>query len=116
MSRKTDNNQKRFAPKLHIKKGDEVVIIAGKEKGNKGFVTEVLVKQNRAIVEGRNMARKHTKPQQDQPGGIEDVALPIHISNLMLVDKKGNPGRIGRKEEDGKLVRYFKKSGETIKR
>ncbi|KXK20398.1 MAG: 50S ribosomal protein L24 [Candidatus Parvibacillus calidus] len=116
MSRKTVNNQKRFAPKLHIKKGDEVLIIAGKEKGNKGFVTEVLVKQNRAIVEGRNIARKHTKPQQDQPGGIEDVALPIHISNLMVVDKKGNPSRIGRKEEDGKLVRYFKKSGETIKR
>ncbi|HNB92887.1 MAG TPA: 50S ribosomal protein L24, partial [Saprospiraceae bacterium] len=66
--------------------------------------------------EGRNIARKHTKPQQDQPGGIEDVALPIHISNLMVVDKKGNPSRIGRKEEDGKLVRYFKKSGETIKR
>lgn len=115
MSKKTNSNQKRFAPKLHIKKGDEVLIIAGSEKGNKGIVTKVLVDQNRAVVEGRNMAKKHVKPQQDQPGGIQDIEVPIHISNLMLVDKKGNASRIGRKEENGKLVRYFKKSGEIVK-
>jgi large subunit ribosomal protein L24 len=115
MRKKSNSNQKRFAPKLHIKKGDEVIIIAGSEKGNKGTVSKVLVSQNRAVVEGRNLAKKHTKPQQDQPGGIQEIEMPIHLSNLMLVDKKGNPSRIGRKEDNGKLVRYFKKSGEIVK-
>lgn len=115
MRKNINSIQKRFAPKLHIKKGDEVIIIAGKEKGNKGVVSKVLVSQSRAIVEGRNLAKKHVKPQQDQPGGIQEVEMPIHVSNLMLVDKKGTPSRIGRKEENGKLVRYFKKSGEIVK-
>lgn len=115
MSKKTNSKQKRFAPKLHIKQGDEVVIIAGREKGNKGKVTTVLVGQNRAIVEGRNMAKKHVKPQQDQPGGIQDIEVPIHLSNLMLVDSKGVATRTGRREEDGKVVRYYKKSGEIVK-
>lgn len=91
------------------------MIIAGKDKGNKGIVTDILTKSDRAIVEGRNISKKHVKPQQDRPGGIEDKELPIHLSNLMLVDVKGNVTRVGRKEENGKLVRYSKKSGETIK-
>ncbi|MBP7304925.1 50S ribosomal protein L24 [Candidatus Brachybacter algidus] len=114
-SKKTNSKQKRFAPKLHIKKGDEVMIIAGSEKGNKGIVSAILVGQNRAVVEGRNMAKKHVKPQQDQPGGIQDMELPIHLSNLMLVDKKGVASRTGRKDDNGKLTRYFKKSGEIVK-
>lgn len=113
--KKIDNQQKRFTPKLHIRTGDTVMIIAGKDKGQTGVVTKVLVDQNRAVIEGRNMARKHTRPQQDQPGGIEDIEVPVHISNLMVVKGDGTPSRIGRRVEEGKIVRYFKKGGETIK-
>ncbi len=110
------NSQKRFAPKLHIKKGDNVVVIAGSSKGTKGEVLEVLPKTNRVIVEQANTVKKHQKPTQDNPGGIIEKAAPIHISNVMLVDPKtGEPTRIGRKEVDGKIERYSKKSGEIIK-
>ena len=110
------NKKTRFAPKLHIKKGDKVVVIAGSNKGKQGEVLEVLPKKNRAVVEEVNIARKHQKPTNDNPGGIVEIAMPIHISNLMLIDPKtGEPTRIGRKLEDGKLVRYSKKSGEIIK-
>ena len=99
--------------KLHIKKGDIVFVNAGEDKGKTGRVLEVLVKDNRAIVEGINMVSKHTNPQ----GGIEKKEAPIHISNLNVVDpKSGKPTRIGRKENaEGALVRYSKKSGEEIK-
>ncbi|MBK8669449.1 MAG: 50S ribosomal protein L24 [Saprospiraceae bacterium] len=107
---------KRFAPKLSIKKGDKVMVIAGSNKGESGEVKQVLVKDNRAIVEGLNMVKKHTKATQDNPGGINEMEAPIHISNLMVIDPKtGKPTRIGRKLVDGKLVRYSKKSGEIIK-
>lgn len=110
-------NQKRFAPKIHIKKGDKVMVIAGASKSNTAReVMEVFPKKYRAIVDGVNIAKKHMKPTQDNPGGIQEVPMPIHISNLMLVDPKtGDATRIGRKEVDGKLVRYSKKSGEIIK-
>ena len=111
-----NNNTKRFAPKLHIKKGDRVLVIAGAYKGKEGEVLEMLPNKNRAVVDGVNIARKHQKPTQDNPGGINEIALPIHLSNLMLVDPKtGEPTRVGRKVVDGKLVRYSKKSGEIIK-
>ena len=113
---KKNNTQKRFTPKLHIKSGDQVVIIAGKEKGQTGVISKVLVNQNRAVVEGRNMAKKHTRPQQDKPGGIEDIEMPIHISNLMLLKPDGTATRIGRRVEEGKIVRFYKKGGETIKK
>ena len=107
---------KRFAPKLSIKKGDRVTVIAGSNKGESGEVKIVLPKENRAIVEGLNMVKKHTKATQDSPGGINEIEAPIHISNLMLIDpKSGQPTRVGRKLVDGKLVRYSKKSGEIIK-
>lgn len=110
------NTTKRFAPKLHIKKGDQVFILAGKDKGEQGEVLEVFPQKNRAIVDGLNMVRKHTKATQDNPGGINDVPAPIHLSNLMLVDPStGEPTRVGRRVEDGKLVRYAKKSGTTIR-
>lgn len=106
----------RFAPKLHIKKGDQVVVISGASKGDKGEVLEVFPLKNRAIVEETNMVKKHTKATQDTPGGINEVPAAIHISNLMLIDPKtGEPTRVGRREENGKLVRYSKKSGEIIK-
>jgi len=104
--------------KLHIKKGDTVVVITGVNKGQKGRVLEVIRKNHRAIVEGVNMIKKHTKPNADTPqGGIIEKEAPVHISNLMLVDPKtGEPTRIGRKlNDDGKLVRVSKKSGEEIK-
>ena len=105
-----------FAPKLNIKKGDKVKVIAGNDKGEVGDVVEVFPDKNRAIVEGVNMKKKHRKPTQDQAGGIVDIPASIHISNLMLVDpKSGEATRIGRKMVDGKLVRYAKKSGELIK-
>lgn len=104
--------------KLHIKKGDTVVVITGISKGKKGRVLEIITKSDRAIVEGVNMIKKHTKPNAKSPqGGIIEQEAPIHISNLMLVDPKtGEPTRIGRRlNEQGKLIRYSKKSGEEIK-
>ena len=107
-----------MATKLHIKKGDTVVVIAGESKGQKGKVLSVQVEKQRAVVEGINMVSKHTKPNaKNTQGGIVKQEAPIHISNLMLVEPStGNPTRIGRKlGENGKLVRYSKKSGEEIK-
>ncbi|HOK38833.1 MAG: 50S ribosomal protein L24 [Bacteroidales bacterium] len=107
-----------MAKKLHIKKGDTVIVISGESKGQKGRVLEVDRKNLRAIVEGVNLVSKHQKPNAAYPqGGIIKKEAPIHISNLMLVDPKTNkPTRIGRKlNSEGKLVRYSKKSGEEIK-
>ncbi|HBH48975.1 MAG TPA: 50S ribosomal protein L24 [Bacteroidales bacterium] len=104
--------------KLNIKKGDQVFVNAGEYKGQKGRVLEVNRKTDRVIVEGINMIKKHTKPNAKSPnGGIIEQEAPIHISNLMMVDpSSGDPTRVGRKLDDnGKLVRYSKKSGEEIK-
>jgi large subunit ribosomal protein L24 len=104
--------------KLHIKKGDTVMVNTGTSKGQKGRVLEVITKTDRAIVEGVNMMKKHTKPNAESPqGGIIEKEAPVHISNLMLADPKtGEATRIGRRLDDnGKLVRFSKKSGEEIK-
>ena len=104
--------------KIHVKKGDTVMVISGESKGQQGRVLEVVRKNYRALVEGVNMVSKHTKPNAQYPnGGIIKKEAPVHISNLMLVDpSSGNATRIGRKLNDkGKLVRYSKKSGEEIK-
>ena len=104
--------------KLHIKKDDTVIVIAGADKGKTGKVLKVLVEENRAIVEGVNMVSKSQKPSAKAPqGGIIKKEAPIHISNLNVIDpKSGKPTRIGRRlNEQGKLVRYSKKSGEEIK-
>jgi large subunit ribosomal protein L24 len=103
--------------KLHIKKGDTVMVLAGEDKQKTGTVLKVLVKEQKAIVEGLNMVSKSQKPSAKYPqGGIIKQEAPIHISNLNVVDpKSGKPTRIGRKlNADGKLVRYAKKSGEEI--
>ncbi|MBL7927913.1 MAG: 50S ribosomal protein L24 [Bacteroidia bacterium] len=103
---------------MKIRKGDMVMVIAGDSKGSKGKVLEVLVKENRAIVEQVNIVSKHTRPNaKNTQGGIVKQEAPVHISNLMVIDpKEGKPTRVGRKKnEDGKLVRYAKKSGEVIK-
>ena len=110
------SNSKRFAPKYKIKKGDKVRVIAGASKGTEGNVLEIHAKTGKAVVEGVNLAKKHTKPTNDNPGGINEIALPIDISNLAFIDpKSGEPTRVGYRIEDGKSVRYSKKSGETIK-
>jgi len=107
-------SNKRFLPKFKIKKGDQVMVIAGNDKGSKGRVLEILRKKNRVIVEGVKIVKKHMKPTQDDPGGIKEMEASIHISNVMLMDKS-EPTRVGRKVQDGKIVRYSKKSGEIIK-
>ena len=104
--------------KLHNKKNDTVVVLAGEDKGKTGKVLKVLVEKNRALVEGVNMVSKSTKPSAKNPqGGIVKQEAPIHISNLSLVDpKSGKATRVGIKvTEDGKKVRIAKKSGEEIK-
>jgi len=100
--------------KIHIKKGDKVKVLSGSSRGQEGEVLKVLPKKYRAIIEGVNMKKKHTKPTNDNPGGINDIEASIHISNLAVIDKSGNPTRIGRRIENGKLVRYSKKSGEIV--
>ncbi len=104
--------------KLHIKKGDTVRVIAGESKGAEGTVRKVFTEKNRAIVEGDDIKKlsKHTKPNAANPqGGIVKEEAPIHISNLMVIDGKGNATKTGRKvDETGKKVRYSKKSGEVI--
>jgi large subunit ribosomal protein L24 len=104
--------------KLHIKKGDTVMVIAGESKGQKGRILEVDRDKERAIVEGVNMVSKHTKPNAKSPqGGIIKKEAPVHISNLMNIDPaSGKPTRIGKRLNDkNKLVRFSKKSGEEIK-
>jgi len=104
--------------KLHIKKGDTVVVITGESKDQRGRVLEIHRKKQRALVEGVNIISKHTKPDAQNPqGGIVKKEAPVHISNLMLIDpSSGEPTRTGRKYNDNnKLVRYSIKSGEEIK-
>lgn len=104
--------------KLHIKKDDLVKIIAGENKGDEGRVLEIDRANNRAIIEGKNLISKHQKPNANNPqGGILKEEAGIHISNLMLIDPSSkNPSRIGRrKNEKGKLVRYFVKSDKEVK-
>lgn len=99
--------------KLHIKKGDNVTVIAGDSKGHQGKVLKVIVEKNKAIVEGANMMSKHSKPNaKNTKGGIQKTEAPIHLSNIMVNDASGKPTRIGRKidEKSGKIVRYSKKS------
>jgi large subunit ribosomal protein L24 len=104
-------------PKLKIRKGDTVKVITGESKGQQGKVLEVFLDTRKVLVERVNMISKHTKPNaKNTQGGIVKVEAPVHISNVMLVDpSSGKPSRLGRKEVDGKMVRYSKKSGEVIK-
>ena len=104
--------------KLHIRRGDKVVVIAGDEKGKTGTVVSVDLNNDKAIIEGLNMVTRHNKPTASNPnGGIVKKEAPIHVSNIALADPKtGKPTKVGRKEDkDGKLVRYAKKSGEVVK-
>jgi large subunit ribosomal protein L24 len=103
--------------KLHVKKDDTVFVITGKDKGKKGRVIAAYPRENRVLVEGINMVKKHAKPSQQNPqGGILNQEAPIHVSNVMLIDpKSGKPTRVGYKVlENGKKVRIAVKSGEVI--
>ena len=102
--------------KLHVKKGDTVKVLSGADNGKTGKITSVDREKGRAFVEGINLVSKHTKPSAANPqGGIVRREASVHISNLMVVDSKGQASRIGRKlNKDGKLVRYSKKSGEVL--
>ena len=107
-----------MSKKLKIKKGDNVVVIAGDSKGQQGRVLFIEVDKERAIVEGVNMVTKHSRPTQDNPkGGLLKKEAPIHLSNLKVQDGSGKATRIGRKldEKSNKLVRYSKNTGEVIK-
>ncbi len=103
-------------PKLKIKKGDQVVILTGRDKGAKGEVLRVLREENRVFVQGVNQVTKHQKPTQVSPGGIQKKELSIHVSNVALADPKtGEPTRVGYKVlKDGKKVRVARKSGEEV--
>ncbi|MBU8880232.1 50S ribosomal protein L24 [Bacillus sp. FJAT-29790] len=101
---------------MHVKKGDKVMVISGKDKGKTGVILASFPKQSRVLVEGVNIVKKHSKPSQVNPqGGIISQEAPIHVSNVMPVDpKSGNPTRVGYKTVDGKKVRVAKKSGEVL--
>jgi large subunit ribosomal protein L24 len=101
---------------MHVKKGDKVQVISGKDKGKQGVILEAFPKKDRVLVEGVNIVKKHSKPSQTNPqGGINSQEAAIHVSNVMPLDPKtGEPTRVGYTVVDGKKVRVAKKSGETL--
>jgi large subunit ribosomal protein L24 len=103
-------------PKLKIKKGDNVVVISGRDKGKSGEVLRVYPTEARAVVQGVHIARRHTKPKMGDPGGIVEKELTIHVSNLAHVDpQSGKPTRVGYKFlDDGRKVRFARRSGEML--
>jgi large subunit ribosomal protein L24 len=105
-----------MAAKFKVKKGDRVVVLAGKDKGKAGEILKMIPEDQRAIVQGVNMMKRHTTPSQAGAGGIVEREATIHVSNLAHVDPKdSNATRIGYKTlEDGRKVRYAKRSGEVI--
>jgi large subunit ribosomal protein L24 len=104
------------ATKMKIKKGDQVIVLTGKDKGKKGEVLQAMPTENRIIVQGVNVATQHKKPTQTSAGGIEKNEKSIHVSNVALADPKGGKAtRVGYKVlKDGKKVRVARKSGETV--
>ena len=97
-----------------LKKGDKVVVLTGKDKGKQGEISSVNPSAGKAVVEGLNMAIRHTKQSQSDQGGRIPKAMPIQLSNLALIDSNGKATRVGFREEDGKKVRFAKSTGETV--
>jgi len=97
-----------------LKKGDKVVVLAGKDRGKQGEITQVMPSDNQAIVDGINISIRHTKQSQNTQGGRIPKAMPIDLSNLALVDKNGKATRVGFRVEDGTKVRFAKTTGEAI--
>lgn len=100
-------------PKMKIKKDDTVIVLSGDDKGKTGVVKKAMPKENKVIVEGVNMVKRHTKPSQTNPGGIVSKEAAIHVSNVAIV-KDGKATKIGYKTVDGKKVRFARKSGDVI--
>jgi large subunit ribosomal protein L24 len=105
-----------MATKYKVKKGDEVIVIAGREKGKKGKITKILTDEARVIVGGINMVKRHSKPSRTSAGGIVEKEASLHVSNVALLDpKSGKATRVGYKvKEDGTKTRIAKRSGEVI--
>ena len=100
---------------MKIKKGDQVIVITGRDKGKTGEVIKSMPKENKVIVQGINLVKRHTKPTQESAGGIISKEAPIHVSNVALIDPKdGKATRVGFKVEDGKKVRVAKATGKVI--
>jgi len=100
---------------MKIKKGDKVIVITGKDKGKTGEVLKSMPKDNKVVVSGVNVSKRHQKPSQENAGGIISKEMPIHISNVSLIDPKdGKATRVRMSEKDGRKVRIAKRSGETI--
>ena len=97
-----------------LKKGDTVVVLTGKDKGKQGEITQVMPKVNKAVVDGVNIALRHTRQTQTSQGGRVPKNMPIDLSNLALLDKNGKATRVGFREEDGKKVRFAKTTGDAI--
>ncbi len=97
-----------------LRKGDKVVVLTGKDKGKQGEITQVMPKDNKAVVEGVNVAIRHTKQSQASQGGRLAKALPIDLSNLAIVDKNGKATRVGFRMEGNKKVRFAKTTGEVL--
>ena len=97
-----------------LKKGDKVVVLAGKDRGKQGEIAAVMPKDNKAVVDGVNVAIRHTKQSQNSQGGRVPKAMPIDLSNLALIDANGKATRVGFREEDGKKVRFAKTTGDVI--
>ncbi|MFB2532743.1 50S ribosomal protein L24 [Paracoccus sp. p4-l81] len=97
-----------------LKKGDKVVVLAGKDKGKTGEISAVMPKDNKAVVDGVNMAIRHQRQTQTTQGGRVSKAMPIDLSNLALLDKNGKPTRVGFRMEDDKKVRFAKTTGDAI--
>ncbi|MHA8137757.1 50S ribosomal protein L24 [Lactobacillaceae bacterium Scapto_B20] len=99
-----------------IKTGDKVRVISGKDKGKEGTVTKTIASNDRVVVEGVNIVKKHQKASQNNPqGGINDVEAPIHVSNVMIIDPSNNePTKIGIREDNGKKVRFSKKTNTSL--
>lgn len=97
-----------------LKKGDKVVVLAGKDKGKEGEITSVNPTAGKAVVDGVNIAIRHTRQSQTSQGGRVPTAMPVDLSNLALLDSNGKATRVGFREEDGKKVRYAKTTGETV--
>ena len=102
-------------PKLKIKKGDQVIVLSGEDKGKTGEVVKSMPKESKVVVQGINLVKRHTKPSQTTPGGIVTKEAPINVSNVAIVDpKSGKASKIGYKEVNGNKVRVARKSGEVI--
>ena len=108
-----------MAQKMKIRTGDDVIVVTGRDKGKKGSVLKVMREDNRVVVQGVNMVRRHTRPSAAQAGGIVEKEAPIHVSNVALADPaSGKPSRVGYKflEDGARKVRFAKRSGEVIDR